>query len=210
MAPTMALIGAAGASMRLPPGARSETMARSSMAAICAALSQRWSRRSRSASMGARSSVWPSISMPRLSSQAPSRAGSCSFSTPRPGLTKGLSSSLPSTSPVSGLTTSFQRCTGTLSCAKPGLHHHRPALGLQLRHLVGPEVAKEFFLRQRPHRAQGRVFAAAPLEGLRVQRHKTHVPHQVHGVGLGGQVALHAHHGAAGVKQLLHRRRAGC
>ena len=120
MAPTMALSGPAGASMRLPPGARSEMMAMSSMAAISRALSQRASRRSRSASMGARSSVCPSISMPRLSSQAPSRSGSMSFCTGRSRGASGPSTSLPSNSPVSGAISSFQRCTGRLSCAKPG------------------------------------------------------------------------------------------
>ena len=95
-------------------------MAMSSMAAICCAWSQRASRRSRSASMGARSSVSPSISMPRLNSQAPSRSGSCSFCTGRSRAASGPSTSLPSSSPVSGAISSFQRCTGTLSCANPG------------------------------------------------------------------------------------------
>lgn len=120
IAPTMALSGAAGASMRRPPGARSETVAWSSMAAICAAFSQRGSRRSRSASRGAKSSVSPSTSMPRLSSQAPSRSGRCSFCTGRSRGPSGPARSLPSSSPVSGSRRSVQRCTGTLSCAKPG------------------------------------------------------------------------------------------
>ena len=120
MAPTMALSGPAGASMRLPPGARSWMMARSSMAAICCAFSQRASRRSRSASSGARSRVSPSISMPSVSSHAPSRSGNCSFCTGRSRAASGPSTSLPSISPVSGAMCSFQRCTGTLSCAKPG------------------------------------------------------------------------------------------
>ena len=120
IAPTMALSGPAGASMRLPPGARSEIIALSSMAASCRALSQRASRRSRSASIGARSSVSPSISMPRLSSQAPSRSGSCSFCTVRGRSPSGPSTSLPTKPPVSGEMSSRQRCTGTLSWAKPG------------------------------------------------------------------------------------------
>ena len=159
--------------------------------------------------MGARSSVSPSISIPKLSSHSPSRPGRASFSTPRAGLTSGLSSSLPSTSPVSGLRMSFQRSTGTLSCAKPGCTTTVQPLRLELGHLVGPEVAKVVFLRQRPHAAQMRaLLLAAPLEGGVCQRHKAHVPHRVHGVGLGHQVALQAHQRAAGVEQFFKLRRA--
>ena len=95
---------------------------------------------------------------------------------------------------------------GNAFMRKTGLHHHAPALGLQTRYLIGPEISEKRFLRQRPQRSQagGRV-AVAPLQRPGVHRQQAQVPHQVHGVGLGRQVALHAHHGAARVVQVLQR-----
>ena len=93
---------------------------------------------------------------------------------------------------------------------KAGLHHHAPAFGAQLWNLLGPEVAKVRLLRQRPHGAQcGGGCAVAPLQRVGVHRDQAQVPHAVHGVGLGSQVALHAQHRAAGVKQLLYGGWAG-
>ena len=89
---TMAFSGSARASMRRPPGARRLTISSSAMAASSSAFSQRPSRFSKSASIGARSRVSPSTSTPRLASQLP----------------------------MPGSTPSFQRCTGSTWCAKPG------------------------------------------------------------------------------------------
>ena len=106
--------------MRLPPGKRSRMMASSSMAASASASSQRASRWSRSASTGARSSVWPCISTPRLNSQDPWRRDRPSALTGGGGGTRSPANSWPTTSPVAGLNTRRQACTGTLRCAKPG------------------------------------------------------------------------------------------
>ncbi|MNV22672.1 hypothetical protein D3C71_1136570 [compost metagenome] len=92
---------------------------------------------------------------------------------------------------------------------KAGLHHHAPALGAQLGNLLGPEVTKVRLLRQRPHGAQrGGCGAVAPLQLVRIDGDQAQIPHAVHGVGLGAQVALHAHNRAAGVEQVLHGARA--
>ena len=113
IAPTMAFSGAAGASMRRPPGARSTTISASSISSRRSACNQRRSRASSPASSGARSSVSPSTSTPRLMRHEPwscaprSRASGCS------GVPSASSVRLPSSC-------SFQRCTGRLKCAKPG------------------------------------------------------------------------------------------
>ena len=120
MAPTMALSGAAGASMRRPPGARSAMMASSGMAAISLALSQRASRLSRSANKGARSSDWPSTSMPKLSSHEPSRLGCVRAVMLAVRGPSGATSSRPVSWPVAGSITKRQRSTATLWCANPG------------------------------------------------------------------------------------------
>ena len=123
IAPTMAFNGAAGASMRRPPGARRVTSAVSSMVATSRASSQRASRVSRSASSGARSSVSPSTSTPRLSMNEPSRGGwrsAVSGCTRGPGGWMGSISSRPCSSPVARSMTSRQRSTVTLWWAKPG------------------------------------------------------------------------------------------
>ena len=120
MALTMALSGAAVASMRRPPGARKVISASSAMAATARASSQRPSRLSRSASSGARSSVSPSTSMPRLSMNEPSRGGWRSAPSVGRRGPSGSTSSRPCSAPVAGSITSRQRSTATLWWAKPG------------------------------------------------------------------------------------------